>query len=101
MDEIFVGDNDHGDCLPSQEVLMKEIKQLREDLEYAKKYPYTFQIRNAMDDTINCSMRYTKEFIVDVSEEAVHMIAQEIADLLVKYQIREMSEREEYRGKNI
>lgn len=29
--DVFVGDNDHGDALPSREVLFKEIKELREE----------------------------------------------------------------------
>lgn len=71
--------------------------ECRKEIEYARNYPFTYQIRYRIDeDYIQCCMQFTRDLIDDA------MISDEVAHALVDYVQEEIKHRKEYRaGENV
>ena len=60
MSDVFVGDNDHGDRVPSSEVLLQMIKQLRAERDEARRQLCSWEADRSriVESSIDVANRY-------------------------------------------
>ena len=84
MSDVFVGDNDHGDRVPSAEVLLQMIDKLRKERDHARRL-YCEQARYS---SFHASPRWTAEEVAQKFGwdcfEPKHKKAREALDRLVE-----------------